>query len=367
MTSSTCSPTRNSARIRRATIAADVNTSVLNEVTAIKTLVAGGAQTILVPNVPDIGLIPEITVLGAAAELAASNLAQAFNADLATTIAMAGLGSANVKILDTYSLIATAVADVTAGTPDPLAPGVTNVTGSVYTGGFTNDSPPPTVTGAAQNTYLFFDKLHPTEAGQMAVATLATQALGIACYVRGTHIAVPNGEVLVEDLAIGDLVQTASGAHRPVRWIGRRSYAGRFLAGNRAIQPVRFTAGSLGDGLPHRDLLVSPEHAMFLGGVLVPADCLINGTTIVQEHHLRAVEYVHVELGSHDVILAEGAASETFVDDASRAMFHNSAEFAQLYPGESQPAIYCAQRISDGDALEAIRQTLPAAKAVAAA
>ncbi len=177
----------------------------------------------------------------------------------------------------------------------------------------------------------------------------------VPCYCRGTLIRTSRGETPVEILAIGDTVVTASGLRRPIRWIGRRAYSRRFLASNPGAQPVRIRAGALGAGVPRRDLLVSADHAMFLDGVLVPAGRLVNGTTIVLDRGPDRVEYFHVELDSHDVILAEGAASETFVDDDSRGLFHNAAEFSALYPKTAEPVRFCAPRVEDGPELEALR------------
>lgn len=178
----------------------------------------------------------------------------------------------------------------------------------------------------------------------------------VACYAASTSILTDRGERPAGDLAANDVVVTASAARRPIRWVGRRSYAGRFLAANPNVRPVRFRAGSLGGGLPRRDLLVSPEHAMFLDGVLVPAKLLVNGSTIARDTDLARIDYVHIELDTHDVVLAEGAPSETFIDCDSRGLFHNAHTFNSPAPDGS----FCAPRVEDGPVLARIRERLGA-------
>ncbi len=186
----------------------------------------------------------------------------------------------------------------------------------------------------------------------------------VACYRRGTLIAAARGEVPVENLKIGDEVMTASGALRPIKWLGRRSYGGRFIMGRKDILPVCIKAGALDIGVPKRDLWISPHHAMYFGdrgsGVLIEAKDLVNGVSVVQAERLDKVEYVHVELESHDVIIAEGALSETFLDDDNRLMFHNGHEYRALYGGEpAEPAArYCAPRFEDGYEVEKVRRRL---------
>lgn len=188
------------------------------------------------------------------------------------------------------------------------------------------------------------------------------------CYCPGTLIRTEHGDVAVEQLQIGDRLVTVSGEVKPIRWLGTRSYAGRFVRANPELYPVRFTTGALGADaaghpLPARDLLVSPKHAMLIDGVLVPAEALVNGTTILRDRSPGDVTYIHVELPDHDAIWAENAASETFVDDGSRATFHNAGSFADLYP-DAEPVsepVFCAPRVQDGPELDAIRRKLDAA------
>ena len=181
------------------------------------------------------------------------------------------------------------------------------------------------------------------------------------CYCRGTLILTDRGERRVEELQIGDKLVTLAGAQRPIKWIGRRGYAGRYILGRQNILPVCIKVGALGDGVPRRDLWISPHHAMFIDGVLIEARDLVNDLSIVQSTGVDEVEYFHLELDTHDVILAEGAASETFIDDDCRMMFHNAREYAQLYPNESQnPVQYSAPRRNEGYEVETARRHINA-------
>lgn len=190
----------------------------------------------------------------------------------------------------------------------------------------------------------------------------------VTCFRGGTRIATPSGEIPVERLRIGDSVLTAAGAERAIKWIGRRRYDRGTVAAHRQLRPVRLSAGSLGPGVPRRNLDVSPLHAMLLRApdgapVLVPAACLVNGRTI-RRAPVAAVSYFHIELDSHDAVLAEGAAAETFVDCDSRGLFDNAAEFSALYPDHVGATWQsCEPRVEDGWLLEAIRATLPGAAA----
>ena len=179
----------------------------------------------------------------------------------------------------------------------------------------------------------------------------------VACFCSGTLILTPQGERRVEDLVIGDPIITGSGQTKSIRWIGRRSYAGAFIAGQHLKLPVCIKRSALAPNVPYSDLWVSPGHAMMLDGQLIPAWRLINGVSIIQPDAVDSVTYYHVELDTHDVLLANGAAAESFLDDDCRAQFQNAAEFQARYP-DARPIPALARRLEDGFALQLIQDRI---------
>lgn len=177
------------------------------------------------------------------------------------------------------------------------------------------------------------------------------------CFCRGTHIRTPRGEVLVENLRIGDVVTTAYTGVQHIKWIGFRSYTSSFICDNSSVLPICIKVNALGDGIPHRDLWVSPDHAIAEGGVLVHAWRLVNGKTIVQVNALEELAYFHVELEAHQLIFAENCAVETFRDADCRHRFENELEYVALY-GKTEPTEPCLPLVEGGFHLYNIQRRL---------
>jgi hypothetical protein len=121
----------------------------------------------------------------------------------------------------------------------------------------------------------------------------------------------------------------------------------------------------LGGRLPRRDLMVSPMHALYLDDAFVPASALVNGVSIRRRESEGPVEYIHLELADHDVLLAEGVPAESFVDDDSRAMFENASEYYDLYGFAEARRGFCVPRLEEGYRLEAIRRRFAARAGIA--
>jgi len=187
--------------------------------------------------------------------------------------------------------------------------------------------------GFTEATFYFLISNNPSPSP--GTATIGTYTY---CFAKGTHVQTSTGEVRVEELRRGDFVRTSDGRDVAVKWVGRQTFSALMARLNREL-PVHISAGALGAGLPVRDLLVSPGHAILVDGVLVNASALVNGSSITQARSWSGdVEYFHIETENHELVLAEGVAAETFIDAVDRARFDNYAEFAALYP-EASPMV----------------------------
>ena len=170
-------------------------------------------------------------------------------------------------------------------------------------------------------------------------ASLNTDPFAV-CFAAGTLISTPDGERAVETLCIGDLVTTADGDVVPVKWLGLQTLHKVFTPLEKFV-PVRVQAGALGQGLPHTDLVLTADHALILDGLAINASALVNGTTIAYvpcDALPEQVTYYHVETEAHEVILANGAPAETYIDYVGRSKFDNHAEYLDLY-GEDRTIV----------------------------
>jgi hypothetical protein len=146
---------------------------------------------------------------------------------------------------------------------------------------------------------------------------------GVICFTPETRLATPQGQRLIRDLMPGDKVLTRDNGAQEILWMGRRRMTGARLYAMPHLRPIRFRAGALGDGQPDGDLLVSPQHRMLLRGpaaralfsedeVLATAADLVNDRSILVDHDLREVTYVHLLFERHEILWANGIESESF-------------------------------------------------------
>ena len=186
------------------------------------------------------------------------------------------------------------------------------------------------------------------------------------CYAAGTRILTPRGEIAIEHLRVGDPVQTVSGRAQPIDWIGRRRVDFRRHPNRHRVLPVRIAAHAFGPGRPRRELLLSPDHAVFVEDVLIPIRHLINGTTVAQITR-QAITYYHIELPRHDVLLANGMPAESYLEAGARDAFANGGGPVQLHPDFTPShdhyamlweALGYAPLVVTGAALERAREAL---------
>jgi collagen type I/II/III/V/XI/XXIV/XXVII alpha len=166
------------------------------------------------------------------------------------------------------------------------------------------------------------------------------------CYAAGTRILTATGERMIESLMKGDIVLTLSGGElqtQPIKWVGRRRVDLTAHPRPETVAPIRIGRGAFADDMPHTDLVVSPDHAIFVDGKLICARQLVNGTTIRQEQGWTSVDYFHVELDAHAILLAEGLPAESYLNTGNHGFFANSGEPLMLHPDLTDETDYPAR------------------------
>lgn len=188
-----------------------------------------------------------------------------------------------------------------------------------------------------------------------AAAINYTQLAFPPCLTPGTLVRTPEGDRLIETLKPGDLVLTRDHGAQPLRWVGSVDVTAARLAAEPAFRPVRIGKGALGNGLPQRALLVSPQHRMVVSGwrtellfgmpeALVAAKHLINGNDIASADSVAGTTYIHLMFDRHEVIWAEGAETESFhphLIEQSGLLPDHVAEILALFPElGGHPSVY---------------------------
>jgi Ca2+-binding RTX toxin-like protein len=212
---------------------------------------------------------------------------------------------------------------------------------------------------AENGTITFFGPDGITVIGTLSFSDI--ESLVIVCFTAGTQILTDQGPVAVETLCPGDLVRTRDHGFQPLRWVGQRRLSRVELLARPSLQPIRIAAGALFGAGPETTLVVSPQHRVLVDGplaelyfaqneVLVAAKHLLDLSGVTRECPEDGVTYVHLLFDRHEILLSNGAWTESFqpaertidaLDAAARA------EVLELFPElAGLPAAFPCARVS---------------------
>jgi hypothetical protein len=179
-----------------------------------------------------------------------------------------------------------------------------------------------------------------------------------ARFCAGTRISTTRGRVRVEKLRLGDEALTVSNGPLPIRWIGQRIYGRHFARMNPNSVPVMIKAGAIDDGVPLRDVCISPLHNVFIDGALIPVAQLVNGTSVITCADMDPIAYYHLELPVHALVLAEEMPAESYVDRGDRAMFLSGTAREPGDNGQTKSWASCAPIVNSGPLVDRVRARL---------
>lgn len=175
-------------------------------------------------------------------------------------------------------------------------------------------------------------QLDPAGGGWMTGLPETPKAMNI-CFLEGTNILTNKGYRKIETLNLGDTVITNSGEHLPIKWIGIQTKVLSEIQDPITTLPVKISKDAIAMGIPTQELHVSPNHAVYIEGLLINAGALVNDINIIQYSPSKTFKYFHIELDSHQLIIAEGLPSESYLpQNEKRSAFDNHSEFLKHYP-----------------------------------
>jgi T5SS/PEP-CTERM-associated repeat protein len=303
-----------------------------------------GAPGDLVLNIGSVAATQTVVFSGGPGTLTVGSFVNGKVSPATTTYAIGGFGA----VISTINSNDTIVVDTTAAAVFAVNAGnaaqvlVTDVVGGKVEGTLTFASSALAATVVAGTGGVLVDQSLP-------------------CFAAGTMIETVTGPRPVEALVVGDAVRTFLGSPKRIVWVGSRRVDCARHPRPETLWPVRIARGAFGENVPSRDLFVSPDHAIYVDGVLVPAKLLVNGGSITQVKRDR-VTYHHVELPEHAVIQAEGLTVESYLDTGDRAKFSGGPVTA-LYPeftARMWEATGCAPLVLTGPELVAVRDRVNA-------
>jgi hypothetical protein len=320
-----------------------VATSTLNVVHTPPTLTVGGTV-----NYSEVGLPIAVDPGLMVSDSDSGGLLQGATVDITSGFTAGDVLGVNVTGTPGISVTQNSNGTLTLSGSDTLA----DYQAALRSVSFASTAPESTTTSRTL-TWSVTDGVASSAAGETSTISVAP------CYCRGARILTERGEVAVEHLRVGDIAITAAGRRRPIVWLGHRRLDLSRHPRPYAVHPVRVAAGAFGDNLPHRDLWLSPGHNVTSDGDLMPISSLINGCSVAQIARDR-VEYWHVELDAHDILIAEGLAAESYLDCGNREAFDNGGAFVEAHPDFQSKhwAQTCLPLVTAGPQVQAMRAKL---------
>lgn len=162
-----------------------------------------------------------------------------------------------------------------------------------------------------------------------------------ACFLSGSMISTPDGDVAVEDIKIGDEIiafdwKSGRNITRPVIWAGKTHVNVRHgVSDDMSGYPIRVLKDAIADGVPYKDMLITAEHSLFFDGKFVPARMLVNGRSIFYDKSITSYDYYHIETEQHSVITADGMLTESYLDTGNRHTFRQTGNVVAFTPSRN--------------------------------